>query len=150
MTEYDEQISKEELDKRIAKIPEPPVIGKKWDEMTEKEREIMRDYYDNTDFSALMEKDGSWGNEDLDFPQQLELDLNVVPIPWNENKRYSEVSMEFIFDFELTAHQYNKFVDVILDATDEHFPCDFMSARIKSGTDKELYPEEYDESKESY
>lgn len=148
MTEYTgSEMSKDELDQMIAAIPEPPVVGKRWHEMTQEEQESMRDYYDNTDFSALMEKEGVW--EESNYPEQLELNLGVVPIPWDENSRYSEVKVNLLFDHELTTHQYNKLVDVILDALDEHFPCDFMSARIRSGTDRELFPEAYDESEES-
>ena len=88
-------------------------------------------------------------DEEWDFPQQLELDLGLIPIPWDENTRYSEVKVNLLFDHELTTYQYNRLVDVILDALDEHFPCDFMSARIRSGTDRELFPEAYDESEES-
>lgn len=151
MTEYNEEMSEEEIEARIAAIPEPPVVDKRWNEMTQEEQELMRDYYDSTDFSALMEKEGEWvdPNEDLLYPLQLELDLGVVPIPWDENTRYSEVKVNLLFDYELTTHQYNRLVDVILDALDEHFPCDFMSARMRSGTDMELFPEAYDESEES-
>lgn len=152
-------------------IPEPPVTGKSWDKMTEDEQQAMREYYDNTDFSELMEH-GEWIypsiergleqaekgevrelpdllDEEWEFPQQLELDLGLIPIPWDENTRYSEVKVNLLFDHELTTYQYNRLVDVILDALDEHFPCDFMSARIRSGTDRELFPEAYDESEES-
>jgi len=153
MTEYiGPEMSEEDIRRRAEAllkpgdfkiIQVPPGAGVSWFDMTREEQQALRDYYDNTDTSDIMEE-GEWV-----FPQQLELDLGVVPIPWDENTRYSEVKVNLIFDHELTTHQYNKLVDVILDALDEHFPCDFMSARIRSGTDRELFPEAYDESEES-
>lgn len=113
-----------------------------WTPEEQKRMEELREYYDTHDVSDEMEE-GEWV-----FPQQLELDLGVVPIPWDENTRYSEVKLELLFDHELNTDQYNRLCDVILDALDEHFPCDFMSARIRSGTDRELFPEAYDESEE--
>lgn len=88
-------------------------------------------------------------NDDLFYPVQLELDLGVVPIQWDENTRFSEVKFNMIFDHELSVADYNALCDAILDVLDEHFPCDFMSAKIRSGTDRELFPEEYDESEKS-
>ncbi len=155
----------------IKPMQAPPNTGKSWLKMTPEEQQELRDYYDNNDFSHLLEN-AEWvmpslvrGIEDVEngrmkqldidldddhlFPHQLELDLGVVPIPWDENTRYSEVEFKMIFDHELTTSQYNDLVDVVLDALDEHFPCDFMSAKIRSGTDRELFPEAYDESEES-
>jgi hypothetical protein len=172
MTEYNEpELTEEEIEERIKLIPDPPVTGRSWDKMTEEEHLLMRDYYDNTDLSALMEK-GEWifpsiekGLEraargeikeldlDLDddslYPYQLEFDLGLIPIVWDENRRYSEVKFNMIFDHELDTAKYNELVDIICEALDEHFPCDFLSAKIRSGTDKELFPEAYDESEES-
>lgn len=170
MTEYNEpELTEEEIEERIKLIPEPPVTGKSWLKMTPEEQQALRDYYDNTDLSALMER-GEWiypaiekGLEqaargevkelDLDddslYPYQLEFDLGLVPIPWDENRRYSEVKFNMIFDHELDTAKYNELVDVICSALDEHFPFDFLSANIRSGTDQELFPEAYDEGKES-
>lgn len=106
----------------------------------------LREYYDTHDMSEEMEE-GEWIYPEI--PYQLELDLGVVPIPWDENTRYSEISMKFIYDHELTTSEYNYLFDLVADALMEHFPCDFMSGKIRSGTDKELYPEAYDESEES-
>lgn len=171
MTEYNEsELTEEEIEERIRLIPEPPVTGKSWDKMTNEEQQALRDYYDNTDLSALMEK-GEWiypsiekGLEqvargevkeldlDLDddslYPCQLEFDLGLIPIPWDENTRYSEVKFKMIFDHELDTAKYNELVDVICEALDEHFPCDFLSAKIRSGTDKELFPEAYEDESE--
>lgn len=165
---FDKEKSEEELQRQIDLIPEPPVIGKRWPEMTEQEQQALRDYYDNTDLSALMEKEGEWiypsiekGLEqaargevkELDFddvqhPYQLEFDLGLVPIPWDENKRYSLIDMRLVYDRELSTSEYNELCDAVLDALDEHFPCEFASATIRSGTDKELFPEAYDEGEE--
>ena len=111
-----------------------------WTPEEQKRMEELREYYDTHD---ILDGDGEWA-----FPMQLELDLGVVPIKWDENTRYSEVKFDLIFDHELTTHQYNQLCDVVIDALDEHFPVDFLSARIKSGTDRELFPEAYDESEE--
>jgi hypothetical protein len=135
-----------------------------------KRLEALREYYDNHDASKEMEN-AEWvkqslirGIEDVEngrvkqleidfdddslYPHQLELDLGVVPIPWDENTRYSEVKLNMIFDHELSTSRYNDLVDIICAALDEHFPCDFLSAKLRSGTDKELFPEAYDESEE--
>lgn len=151
-------------------IPEPPVTGKSWEKMTPEEQQSMREYYDNTDFSELMEH-GEWiypsierGLEqaargevrpipDLtlwpDEPEQLELDLGVVP-EWDESKPYSVGQMTFYFDRVVTDDQWVSMVYAIDEAvTHKGWPEFILSAIMKSGTDRELFPEEYDESKES-
>lgn len=148
------EMSKEEFAARIAAIPNPPVVGKKWHEMTEKEQEAMRDYYDNTDFSHLMETEGVWEYPATfiwnDEPEQLELDLGVVS-QWDETKPYTVGQMSFYFDRVLTIDQWNEFVMAVDEAViHKGWPEFTLSAIMKSGRDRDLFPEAYeDESKES-
>jgi hypothetical protein len=130
-------------------IPDPPV-DKRWEEMSEEEREITREYYNTTDFSKLIEAEGEWVlDEEPIYPYQTELDLGVVPISWDENTRYSVIDIRMIYDHELSIPDYHHLMDLVSDAVMEDFPCDLMSGSIKSGTDRELFPEAYDESEES-
>lgn len=151
-------------------VPEPPVTGKTWDKMTPEERQLMRDYYDNTDLSPLMEE-GEWiipsierGLKDVeegrireipditlwpDEPEQLELNLGVVS-EWDESKPYSVGQISFYFDRVLTEDQWTSMVYAMDEAvTHKGWPEFILSAIIKSGTDRELFPEAYDESEES-
>lgn len=163
-------VTPEEIEERIASIPEPPVTGKEWHEMTVEEQEIMRDYYDNTDFSPLMEN-GEWivpsierGLKDVeegrvrelpnitlwpDEPEQLELDLGVVS-EWDETKEYSVGQISFYFDRVLADDQWVSMVYAIDEAvTHKGWPEFILSAIMKSGTDRALFPEAYDEGEES-
>ncbi len=150
-------------------IPEPPVTGKSWEEMIPEERQLMRDYYDTTDFSELMES-GEWiypsierGLEQAargeirqlpdvtslsDEPEQLELDFGLES-KFDPDERYSIVYLSFSFYRELTSYQWDQFFRAVCDTVDSGFPECLMSGSIRSGTDRELFPEEYDESKES-
>lgn len=154
MTEYDEEMSKKEFAERIAAIPDPPVIGKRWHEMTEKEQESMRDYYDNTDFSVLMETQGVWEYPVKtiwpDEPEQLELDLGVVS-QWDESQPYSVGQISLYFDRVITNNMWNEMVDVMAEVvTNNGWPEFLLSAMMKSGRDRDLFPEAYkNESEES-
>lgn len=88
---------------------------------------------------------------DEDYPEQLELDLGIIPPEWDDNTRYSNVYVSFSFFSELSTHQFSQLLDEILDVVDAQCWPDFvMSASIKSGTDRELFPEGYkDEGEES-
>lgn len=83
-------------------------------------------------------------------PEQLELDLKVKPELLDENTRYTVAQVTFYFDREITQNQWNRFVIDLDDAaTNKGYPGFMMSAIVETGTDRELYPEEYDESEES-
>lgn len=134
-------------------IHEPPVSGKSWEKMTPEEQQAFRDYYDNTDFSHLMETEGVWEYPARviwpDEPEQLELDLGVVS-QWNEEEPYSVGQMTFYFDRVITNHMWNEMVDVMAEAvTNNGWPEFILSGMMKSGRDRDLFPEAYDESEES-
>lgn len=154
MTEFNEEMSKEQFTARMAAIPDPPIVGKRWNEMTDEEQEVMRDYYDNTDFSDLMETEGVFEHKEIviwnDEPEQLELDLGVVS-NWDDEKPYSVGQISFYFDRVITSHQWTEMVYAMDDAvTNKGWPEFVLSAIMKSGRDRDLFPEAYvDESKGS-
>lgn len=85
-----------------------------------------------------------------DEPEQLELDLSVVS-QWDDTKPYSAGQISFYFDRVLTVNQWNEFVTAVDEAViNKGWPEFTLTAIIKSGTDRELFPEAYeDESEES-
>lgn len=132
--------------------------------------EELAEYYGMNDSSSEMEN-GEWvipsierGLKDVeegrvreipeitlwpDEPEQLELDLGVVS-KWDESKPYSVGQISFYFQRVLTADQWYSMVYAIDEAvTNKGWPEFTLSAIIKSGTDRELFPEAYDESEES-
>lgn len=179
MIEFNEEATPEQIQERIAQLQaaslvrgiedveagrikqldinlgsEPPVTGKAWNEMTDEEQQALRDYYDNTDFSHLMETEGVWEYPEKiiwpDEPEQLELDLGVVP-KWDDEKPYSAGQISLYFDRVITNHMWNEMVDVMAEAvTNKGWPEFQLSAIMKSGRDRDLFPEAYkDESEES-
>lgn len=125
-----------------------------WLRMTPEAQQEVRDYYDNTDFSELMETEGVWEYPEKviwpDEPEQLELDLGVVP-KWDENEPYSVGQMSFYFYKVITNDMWNEMVDVMAEAvTNKGWPEFILSGIMKSGRDRDLFPEAYkDEGKES-
>lgn len=179
MIEFNEEATPEQIQERIAQLQadslvrgiedveagrvkqlninlgaEPPVTGKAWNAMTEEEEQALRDYYDNTDFSHLMETEGVWEyptkviwpNE----PEQLELDLGVAS-KWNEEEPYSVGQLTFYFDKVITNHMWDEMMDVMVEAVaNKGWPEFILSGIMKSGRDHDLFPEAYkDESEES-
>lgn len=159
MIEFNEEMTPEDIEYRKAQLVKgivqaPPNTGKSWEKMTEGERQALRDYYDNTDFSHLMETEGVWEYPVKviwpDEPEQLELDLGVVS-KWNEEEPYSVGQMTFYFDRVLTNHMWDEMMDVMAEAvTNKGWPEFILSGIMKSGRDRDLFPEAYkDESEES-
>lgn len=135
-------------------IAAQPNLGKSWLKMTPEEQQEVRDYYDKTDFSDLMETEGVWEYPAKviwpDEPEQLELDLGVVS-KWNEEEPYSVGQLTFYFDRTITNHMWNEMMDVMAEAvTNNGWPEFVLSGMMKSGRDRDLFPEAYkDESKET-
>lgn len=134
-------------------IQAPPHTGKSWLKMTPEEQQEVRNYYDSTDFSHLMETEGVWEYPEKiiwpDEPEQLELDLDVVT-KWDDEKPYSVGQISFYFDRVITNHMWNEMVDAMAEAvTNKGWPEFLLSAIMKSGRDRDLFPEAYEnESKE--
>ncbi len=134
-------------------IQAPPGTGVSWLKMTPEEQKALREYYDNTDFSHLMETEGVWEYPEKviwpDEPEQLELDLGVVS-KWDDEKPYSVGQISFYFDRVVTNHMWNEMVDVMGEAvTNKGWPEFMLCAIMNSGRDRDLFPEAYeDESKE--
>lgn len=107
--------------------------------------QALRDHYDNHDTFEEME-DGHWESP---YPEQLELDLNITRVPWDENSICTEIDMNFFFDYELTNQDWDELTDRILEILDERWPSSLMSGNIRRGTDRELFPEGYNESEKT-
>lgn len=133
-------------------IASQPHLGKSWLRMTPEEQQDVRDYYDNTDFSELMETEGVWEYPEKiiwpDEPEQLELDLGVVP-KRDDEKPYSAGQISFYFDRVITNHMWNEMVDTMAEAvTNNGWPEFLLSAMMKSGRDRDLFPEAYEDESE--
>jgi len=117
--------------------------------------EDLREYYDNNDVE--LGRGGTWIDPKLDlitnFPdpgENYELDLKVVPKHFDENTRYSIVELRISFDREITQHQWDRLIwDLDEAVTQNGYPEFILAAIVKSGTDVELFPEEYNESEKS-
>jgi hypothetical protein len=115
------------------------------EEINKEFMQALREYYDAHDTSEEM-NDGHWV---YPFPEQLELDLDVTQTPWDEDTICTEVDMKFFFDYELTNKDWDELTDRILEIVDERWPNSLMCGNIRRGTDRELFPEDYNESEET-
>ncbi len=74
-----------------------------------------------------------------DKPEQLMLDLNVVPVPLDDNAIWSETKFTFLLAYELTPEQWNEMSDGVIKFMDEHWPSVSMSGTIKRTPNKDLH-----------
>jgi hypothetical protein len=84
-----------------------------------------------------------------DYPEQLELDLGIEFPEWDENTVYTEFHATIIYARDVSAADRNAIWDALFDTLQDEFPYELASGHTKRGTDRELYPEDYDESEES-
>jgi hypothetical protein len=83
-----------------------------------------------------------------DYPEQLELDLDIEYPEWDENTIYTEFHATIVYSRDLSPTERNAVWDLLFDTLQDEFPYELASGHTRHGTDKELYPEDYDESEQ--
>lgn len=77
-----------------------------------------------------------------DFPEQLELDLDLPTVIYDENTIYAEVTINLFYDRKISDQDWDFLFDLVMQTVDDNMPCDTMGGHIKRGTNKQLYPED--------